>query len=37
MAEYGGWPIYSTEFGKIIFILADFGKQGVVRDGNFVS
>ena len=27
MAEDGNWPIFSTEFGKIVYILADFVKQ----------
>ena len=27
MAEHGNWPIFSTEFGKIVYVLADFGKQ----------
>ena len=27
MAEHGNRPILSTEFGKIEYILADFGKQ----------
>ena len=31
MAEHGNWPIFSTEFGKIVYILADFGKQEYCR------
>ena len=27
MAEHGNWPSFSTEFGKIVYILADYGKQ----------
>ena len=27
MAEYENWPIFSTEFGTVVYILADFGKQ----------
>ena len=27
MAEHESWPIFSTEFGKIVYILEDFGKQ----------
>ena len=27
MAERGNWPIFSTEFGKIVFIWVDFGQQ----------
>ena len=27
MAAHGYWPILITEFGKIVYILADFGKQ----------
>ena len=27
MVEHGNWPICSTEFGKIVYILVDFGKQ----------
>ena len=27
MAEHGNGPIFSTEFGKIVYILADYGKQ----------
>ena len=26
VAEHGNWPIFSTEFEKIVYILADFGK-----------
>ena len=25
MVEHGKWPILSTEFGKMVYILADFG------------
>ena len=31
MTEYGYWPIFSTEFGKIEYILADVGKQEYCR------
>ena len=36
MAEHGNWPIFLTEFGKIVDILADFGKQEIIEYGNFV-
>ena len=31
MAEHGNWLIFSTEFGKVVYILADFGKQEYFR------
>ena len=31
MAEHGNWPIFSTTFGKIVYILADVGKQEYCR------
>ena len=34
MAEYENWPIFSTEFGKIVY-LADFGKQEYCRTQKF--
>ena len=27
ITEHGNWPIFPTEFGKIVYILADFGEQ----------
>ena len=35
MAEHGNWPIFSTEFGKVVCILADFGKQIYCRKRKF--
>ena len=35
MAEHGNWPIFSTEFGKIVCILADIGKQEYCRTRKF--
>ena len=35
MVEQGQSPIFSTEFGKIVYILADFGKQEYCRTGKF--
>ena len=35
MAEHGNWPIFSTEFGKIVYILEDFGKQEYCRTRKF--
>ena len=35
MAEYGNWPIFSTEFGAIVYIFADFGKQEYCRTRKF--
>ena len=35
---YGGtrkWPIFLTEFGKIVYILADIGKQRYCRTRKF--
>ena len=31
MTERGNWPIFSTEFGKFVYILVDFGKQEYCR------
>ena len=33
--ENGYWPIFSTEFGKIV-CFADFGNRNIVGHGNFV-
>ena len=35
MAEHGNLPIFSTEFGKIVYILADFGKEECCRTRKF--
>ena len=35
MAEHGYWPIFSTEFGKIVYILADYRKQDYCRRRKF--
>ena len=35
MVEHGNWPIFSTEFEKIVYILADFGKQEYCRTRSF--
>ena len=35
MAEHGNQPIFSTEFGKIVYILADFGNQEYCRTRKF--
>ena len=35
MAEHENWPIFSAEFGKIIYILADFGKKEYCRTQKF--
>ena len=35
MAGHGNWPIFSTEFGNIVYILADFGKQEYCRTQKF--
>ena len=35
MAEHGNWPIFSTEFEKIVYILADFGNRNTDGHGNF--
>ena len=35
VAEHGNWPIFSTESGKIVCILADFGKQEYCRTRKF--
>ena len=35
IAGHGNRPIFSTEFGKIVHILADFGKQEHCRTQNF--
>ena len=35
MAEHGNWHILSTEFGKILCILAEFGKQEYCRTWKF--
>ena len=37
MAEHGNWPIFSTEFGKIVYILVDFGKQEYHRTRKFCN
>ena len=36
MAECGNWPIFSTEFGKFVYILVDFGKQEYCRTRKIV-
>ena len=35
MVEHGNWPIFSMEFGKIVYILADFGKQEYCQTRKF--
>ena len=35
MAEHGNSPIFSTEFGKIVYIFADIGKQKYCRTWKF--
>ena len=35
MTEHGNWPILFTEFGKIVYILADFGNRNTGRQGDF--
>ena len=35
MAEQGNQPIFSSEFGKIVYILAGFGKQENCRTRKF--
>ena len=35
MAEHENWPTFSTEFRKIVYILADFGKQEYFRTRKF--
>ena len=35
MAEHGHWPIFSTEFAKIVYILADVRKQEYCRTQKF--
>ena len=35
MAEHGNWPIFSTEFGTMVYILADFGRQEYCRTQKF--
>ena len=35
MAEHGNRPIFSTEFGNIVYILADFENRNIVGHGNF--
>ena len=35
MAEHGNWPIFSMEFGNIVYILADFGKQEYCQTWKF--
>ena len=35
MVEHLSWPIFSTEFGKIEYILAEFGKQEYCRTRKF--
>ena len=35
MAEHGNWPIFSTEFGKIVYILVDVGNKNTVGHRNF--
>ena len=35
MAEHGNWPNFSTEFGTIVYILTDFGKQEYCRTRKF--
>ena len=39
MKEQGNWPIFSMEFGKIIYILVDFvnKKTGGHRNFFFVT
>ena len=32
MAERRNWPISSTEFGKFVFILVDFGETRILSD-----
>ena len=36
MTEHGNWPIFSTEFGKIVHILTNFVDRSTVRHGNFL-
>ena len=36
MAEHGNRPIFSTEFGKIVHILANFGKN-ILSDTEILS
>ena len=33
--EHGNLTIFSTEFGKIVYILADFGKEECCRTRKF--
>ena len=35
MSELRSRPIFSTEFGKIVYVLADFGKQEYYRTQKF--
>ena len=35
--EYGNRPIFSTEFGKIVHILGDFGKREYFRTRKFCN
>ena len=35
MTEHGNWSIFSTEFGKVFHILADFGNRITVGYRNF--
>ena len=35
MAEYGNWHVFSTEFGKMVYILANVGKQEYCRTRIF--
>ena len=35
MAKHGNWPIFSAEFGKMSYILADLGKQEYCRTRKF--
>ena len=35
MVEHGNCPIFSTEIGKVVYILADFGKHEYRRTWKF--
>ena len=35
MTEHGNWPIFSTESGKNVYVLADFGKEEYFRTQKF--
>ena len=37
MAEHRNWSIFSSEFGKIAYILADIAKQEHCRTRKFLN